>query len=37
LRLSVWLIPIWLAVLGIGYYLGKRNGSAGQSRRAPTR
>lgn len=28
LRLSVYLIPVWLAVLGIGYYLKKRGGDA---------
>ncbi|SAK84516.1 aromatic amino acid transport protein [Caballeronia hypogeia] len=28
LRLSVYLIPVWLAVLGIGYYLRKRGGDA---------
>ena len=28
LRLSVYLIPVWLAVLGIGYYLKKRGADA---------
>jgi len=37
LRLSVYLIPIWLAVLGIGYYLRSRGDDAGATRRVPSR
>ncbi len=35
LRLSAYLIPVWLAVLGIGYYLKTQSASADQ--RAPSR
>jgi L-asparagine transporter-like permease len=28
MRLSVYLIPVWLAVLGIGYSLRERRGTA---------
>ncbi|SAK44416.1 amino acid permease [Caballeronia ptereochthonis] len=37
LRLSVYLIPVWLAVLGIGYYLKKRGGDADRANRLPSR
>jgi L-asparagine transporter-like permease len=37
LRLSVYLIPIWLAVLGIGYYLKSRGDDAGATRRVTSR
>ncbi|WP_044043673.1 amino acid permease [Caballeronia insecticola] len=37
LRLSVYLIPVWLAVLGIGYYLRKRGGDADRASRLPSR
>ncbi|MEZ2353799.1 amino acid permease [Caballeronia sp. RCC_10] len=37
LRLSVYLIPIWLAVLGIGYYLRSRGDDAGATRRVTSR
>jgi hypothetical protein len=37
LRLSVYLIPVWLAVLGIGYYLRKRGGDADRANRLQSR
>ncbi|GJH18327.1 amino acid permease [Caballeronia novacaledonica] len=37
LRLSVYLIPFWLAVLGIGYYLKKRGADAKRANRLQSR
>ncbi|SAK57331.1 aromatic amino acid transport protein [Caballeronia catudaia] len=37
LRLSVYLIPVWLAVLVIGYYLKKRGGDAQRASRLESR
>ncbi|KAK46686.1 aromatic amino acid transporter [Caballeronia jiangsuensis] len=37
LRLSVYLIPVWLAVLGIGYYLKKRGADAKRANRLQSR
>jgi len=37
LRLSVYLIPAWLAVLGIGYYLKKRGADAKRAHRLQSR
>ncbi|SAL44761.1 aromatic amino acid transport protein [Caballeronia arvi] len=37
LRLSVYLIPVWLAVLVIGYYLKKRGGDAQRTGRLESR
>lgn len=37
LRLSVYLIPMWLVFLGIGYYLKSRGDDTGDTRRVPSR